>query len=52
VSAIDLEPHRRSDAHDDVATLGNDILLQGRGVAVSFRDMSLGTLDDLLISGR
>lgn len=38
---IDLAPSRRSAGHDDVATLGTDVLLQGRGVVVSFRDRVL-----------
>ncbi len=38
---IDLAPSRRSSGHDDVATVGTDVLLQGRGVVVSFRDRVL-----------
>lgn len=45
VSAIDLEPNRDARIHDDIATLGNDVLLQGRGVVVSFAGRQLGTLD-------
>ncbi|MCK6546885.1 retroviral-like aspartic protease family protein [Myxococcota bacterium] len=45
VSAIELEPNRDARIHDDIATLGNDVLLQGRGVVVSFATRELGTLD-------
>src|SRR5262249_653046 len=45
VSAIDLDPSRQEAAHDDIATLGDDVLLQGRGVAIDFTRMELGTLD-------
>lgn len=44
VSAIDLLPRRQNAAYDDIATLGNDVLLQGRGVVVSFATMEIGTL--------
>ncbi|MCK6547228.1 retroviral-like aspartic protease family protein [Myxococcota bacterium] len=45
VPAIELDPARPGSAHDDIATLGNDVLLQGRGLVVDFTRMELGTLD-------
>jgi hypothetical protein len=44
VSAIDLAPTREARAYDDIATLGNDVLLQGRGVIVSFASNEMGAL--------
>jgi hypothetical protein len=44
ISAIDLEPRRITDGHDDLATLGTDLLLLGRGLVVSFSSMELGLL--------
>lgn len=45
VSAIDLDPSRQEVSHDDIATLGNDVLLQGRGIAIDFTRMEVGTLE-------
>lgn len=44
ISAIDLGEHPRPRAHDDLATLGNDVLLQEGGVAVSFVARELGAV--------
>jgi hypothetical protein len=44
VSAIELEPRRQTIGHDDLGTIGTDLLLAGRGVVVSFYTMELGLL--------
>lgn len=45
VSAVDLEPRRRTDGYDDVGTVGADLLFSGDGVVVSFATMELGLLE-------
>jgi hypothetical protein len=45
VSAIDLEPRRHTIGHDDLGTVGTDVLLQGRGYVVSFAEMMMGFLE-------
>jgi hypothetical protein len=45
ISSIDLQPRRVTDGHDDLATLGTDILLEGASMIVSFATMELGLTD-------
>jgi aspartyl protease len=42
VSAIDLEPRRQTNGHDDIGTVGADVLLERPGFMVSFATMELG----------
>ena len=46
VDAIDLEPIRKPSGHDNIASMGTDVLLDGRGVLVSFATMEMGFLPD------
>jgi hypothetical protein len=46
VGAIDLEPRRQTMGHDDIGTVGTDLLLNGPGFVVSFATMELGFLTD------
>lgn len=41
VSAVDLEPRRRTDGYDDVGTVGADLLFSGSGAVISFATMEL-----------
>lgn len=52
VSAVDLEPRRRTDGYDDVGTVGADVLFSGDGVVVSFATMELGLLEKSPIAQR
>jgi hypothetical protein len=46
VSAVDLEPRRRTDGYDDVGTVGADLLFSGRNLVVSFVTMELALSPD------
>jgi hypothetical protein len=52
ISAIDLQPRRVTDGHDDLATLGTDILLEGSSMIVSFATMELGLTDGRVANAR
>jgi hypothetical protein len=52
VSAVDLEPRRRTDGYDDVGTVGADMLLSADGVVVSFATMELGLIENNPIANR
>jgi hypothetical protein len=45
VSSIDLEPRRATEGHDDLATLGTDILFAGQSMVLNFLSMELGFVD-------
>lgn len=47
LAAIDLEPSRNTGGHDDLASVGTDILLGGRGVVVSFATMEMGFMPNI-----
>jgi hypothetical protein len=44
MTTIDLGASRTNNGHDDIGTLGNDLLLRGNGVVVSFATMEMGIL--------
>lgn len=44
MTTIDLGASRSSNGHDDIGTLGTDLLLNGNGVVVSFATMEMGIL--------
>lgn len=44
IAAIDLETSRTNVGHDDIATLGTDVLLDGPGIVVDFVSMQMGFL--------
>ena len=44
MTTIDLGASRTSNGHDDIGTLGTDLLLNGNGVVVSFATMEMGIL--------
>lgn len=46
VSTIDLDAERRTSGHDDLGSVGMDMLLDGDGVIVSFAGMEIGLLED------
>ena len=46
IEAIDLQPSRKPSGHDDIASIGTDILLDGRGLVVSFASMEVGFLSN------
>jgi hypothetical protein len=52
VSAVDLEPRRRTDGYDDLGTIGADLLFAGDGVVVSFVTMELGLIEKGSIARR
>lgn len=44
MTTIDLGASRANNGHDDIGTLGNDLLLRGDGVVVSFATMEMGII--------
>jgi|GEM_PF-3227729 len=46
MTTIDLGASRTSNGHDDIGTLGTDLLLNGNGVVVSFATMEMGILSN------